>query len=192
MATKGVLTTQTCRNEKVKLNTYHNPYLPIQGWGGRGWGWGVGADTGRYLKSWIRNDPQRSAKQNGQGLVLKSHVSPAATPQKPAGMGRNRWPSSVVSTLTFTLPKLQFSHVKCISWCRDIILAGNFSPRQREAFDQELGWPFAVAVWAVFAGLSVAPRNTDIWRMATSATGQVSHTEYTACKLKKLLACPGD
>ena len=131
-------------------------------------------------------------RRDQQSKTGKSHVSPAATPHKPACLGLNRWPSSVVSRLTFTFPKLQFSHVKCISWCRDVILAGNFSPRQREASDKELGWVFAVAVWAVFAGLSVAPRNTDIWRVATSASGQVSYTEYTACKLKKLLVFLGD
>ena len=32
MATKRAPTTQHCHTKRVQWNTYHNPYLPIQGW----------------------------------------------------------------------------------------------------------------------------------------------------------------
>ena len=69
MVTKRAPTTQHCHTEEVQWPYLPQPlltYVRVEG---------VGAETSRYLKLWIYNDPQRSAKQSRQSWDMQSLVS---------------------------------------------------------------------------------------------------------------------
>ena len=73
------------------------------------------------------NDPQRSAKQSRAEICnhMLAPADQAATLHKPACLGLNRWPASVVSRLS--LPKLQFSQIKLVK-VNEIIIYNLLSP----------------------------------------------------------------
>ena len=109
MATKRALTTQHRHTEEKfsGIVTTTHTYLSR---GGRS-----GSKTGRYHNQWlvmICND--HKAKQSKSEIC--QHMSAledcTATPHRPACLGLNRWPASIVSRLT--LSTLQFSHIKNI------------------------------------------------------------------------------
>ena len=75
----------------------------------------VRAETSRYHRSGICNNPQRPTKQGKVMLRYAITCKPLQTRRPPhsslaAYLGLNRWPSSVVSRLT--LPKLTFNHIE--------------------------------------------------------------------------------
>ena len=76
---------------------------------------GVRAETSRYLRSGICNNPQKPRKQGKVMLRYAITCKPLQTRRPPhtslpACLGLNRWPSIVFSRLI--LPKLRCNHIK--------------------------------------------------------------------------------
>ena len=91
MGTKRAPTTQHCHTERVQWNTYHNPYLPIRGWQK----WEQNQQISQAVNS---GDPQRSAKQSRAEIcnLMSARANQVAILHKPACLGLNRWPTSIV------------------------------------------------------------------------------------------------
>ena len=72
MATKRAPTTRHRHTERVQWNTYHNPYLPIQGW--EEW------EKNQQISQAVNSNDQQAK----QSRSMQSHVSPCRPSSHPA------------------------------------------------------------------------------------------------------------